>query len=272
MHLNRKITVPLIKKRKNGEKITALTAYDYPTAKIVSESGIDIILVGDSLGMVLQGYKDTMKVTIDQMIYHTDMVRRAEPHSLIVSDMPYGSYHLSVEKATENAIRLVKEGGAEAVKLEGGAERSDVIKSILKAEIPVLGHLGLTPQSINKLGGFKVRGKGEKSADKIVKDAKLLEEIGVFALVLESIPVELGKEITDQLKIPTIGIGAGKFCDGQILVIHDLTGFTGLYLPKFVRKYADLHSVISDAVQNYIEDVKKGNFPGEKESFLIGKK
>lgn len=272
MLLNTKITVSDIKKKKGKEKITALTAYDYPTAKIVSESGVDIILVGDSLGMVLQGFKNTLKVTIDQMIYHTGMVKRAEPYSLVITDMPYGSYHSSVDKAVENATRLVKEGGAEAIKLEGGRNRIPVIESILNAEIPVMGHLGLTPQSINKTGGFKIHGKLKEKAKIIVEDAIMLEKAGVFAIVLESIPKELGKEITESVNIPTIGIGAGNSCDGQILVIHDLTGFTGLYLPKFVRKYADVNKIISGAISDYILDVKSGDFPGVKESYSLHKK
>ena len=267
-----KITVLTLKKiKENGEKISAVTSYDYPSAKIASKAGIDIILVGDSLGMVLHGDKNTLKVDMDDIIYHTNMVAKAEPLSLVVSDMPFQSYHISVEKAVENAIKIVKEGGAEAVKLEGGRRRFKVIEAIINAEIPVMGHLGLTPQSINRLGGYKVQGKIKERAKEIIQDAIELEKIGVFALVLESIPMELGKKITEKVSIPTIGIGAGKYCDGQILVFYDLIGFTNLYLPKFVRKYADMHSVVYDALKKYIDDIKKENFPGDKESYHLNK-
>ncbi len=267
-----KRTVRTIKKmKKKGEKISALTAYEFPTAQILSEAGIDIILVGDSLGMVLQGRANTLKVTLDEVIYHTRLVARAEPLSLLVSDMPFGAFHISVEKSVENAIRCVKEGGAEAVKIEGGRKRFKVIEAIINAEVPVMGHLGLTPQSVHAFGGFKVQGKLEGQARQMVEDAAELEKLGVFALVLESIPMELAKEITDRLHIPTIGIGAGKYCDGQILVFHDLMGFSTGYLPKFVRRYADLHAVIHEAVQQYIEDIRDGEFPGDQESYHWGK-
>jgi len=267
-----KITVLTIKHKKEvGEKISAVTSYDYPSAKIASKAGIDIILVGDSLGMVLHGDKNTLKVDVDDIIYHTSMVAKAEPLSLIVGDMPFQSYHISVEKAVENALKIVKKGGAEAVKLEGGRKRFNVIEAIINAEIPVMGHLGLTPQSINRLGAYKVQGKVKEKAKEIIQDAIELERIGVFALVLESIPLELAKKITEKVSIPTIGIGAGKYCDGQVLVFHDLIGFTNLYLPKFVRKYADVYSVIYDALERYINDIKKGNFPGDKESYHLNK-
>lgn len=267
-----KITVLTIKNRKeDGEKISAVTSYDYPSAKIASKAGIDIILVGDSLGMVLHGDKNTLKVDVGDIIYHTSMVAKAEPLSLVVSDMPFQSYHISVEKAVENALKIVKKGGAEAVKLEGGRKRFNVIEAIINAEIPVMGHLGLTPQSINRLGAYKVQGKVKEKAKEIIQDAIELERIGVFALVLESIPLELAKKITEKVSIPTIGIGAGKYCDGQILVFHDLIGFTNLYLPKFVRKYADVYSVVYDALERYINDIKKENFPGDKESYHLNK-
>jgi len=267
-----KITVLTIKHKKEvGEKISAVTSYDYPSAKIASKAGINIILVGDSLGMVLHGDKNTLKVDVDDIIYHTSMVAKAEPLSLIVGDMPFQSYHISVEKAVENALKIVKKGGAEAVKLEGGRKRFNVIEAIINAEIPVMGHLGLTPQSINRLGAYKVQGKVKEKAKEIIQDAIELERIGVFALVLESIPLELAKKITEKVSIPTIGIGAGKYCDGQVLVFHDLIGFTNLYLPKFVRKYADVYSVIYDALERYINDIKKGNFPGDKESYHLNK-
>jgi len=270
--LEEKITiVTLQKKKETGEKITAVTAYDFPTAKIVSDAGIDLILVGDSLGMVLQGYPNTLKVNMDEMVYHTSLVARAQPRSLLVADMPFQSYHINAEKAVENAIRFVKEGGAEAVKLEGGKKRFKVIESILDAEIPVLGHLGLTPQSIHLFGGYKVQGKLKERAREILDDAVALQELGVFALVLESIPLELAQKITGSLSIPTIGIGAGKYCDGQILVFHDLMGFTSGYQPKFARKYADVQAVMQGALKHYIQDVAGGTFPADPESFHLNK-
>jgi len=268
---NKSTVISLQKKKKNGEKITAVTAYDFPTARVAADAGIDLILVGDSLGMVLQGHSDTLKTTLEEMIYHTRMVNSAAPASLVVTDMPFGSYHISVEQAVENAVRCVREGGAQAVKLEGGKKRLKTIEAIINAEIPVLGHLGLTPQSIHLLGGFKVQGKDETAADEILEEAVLLEKQGVFAIVLESIPTELAQRITARLTIPTIGIGAGKYCDGQILVFHDLVGFTDLYLPKFVRKYADVYSIIHQAIGNYIKDIQTGDFPGEKESYYLKK-
>lgn len=263
-----KRTVRTIKKmKKREEKISALTAYDFPTAQILSEAGIDIILIGDSLGMVLQGRSNTLKVSLEDVIYHTQLVTRAEPLSLVVSDLPFGACHVSLENAVENAIRCVKEGGSEAVKVEGGRKRFKVIEAILNAEIPVMGHLGLTPQSVHAFGGYRVQGKLEGQARQMVEDAVELEKLGVFALVLESIPMELAKEITDQLSIPTIGIGAGKYCDGQILVFHDLMGFSTGYLPKFVRKYIDLHEIMYETVQRYIEDIRRQSFPGDQESY-----
>lgn len=257
----------LKKKKKQGERISSVTAYDYPTARVASDAGIDMILVGDSLGMVLQGHRDTLQTTMDQMVYHTRMVSNAQPHSLVVSDMPFGSFHITPAKAVENAVRFVKEGGAEAVKLEGGRKRFKAIEAILDAEIPVLGHLGLTPQSIHHLGGFKTQGKRKDKADEILEDAIELEKRGVFAIVLESIPVELAKTVTENIGIPTIGIGAGKYCDGQILVFHDLVGFTNLCLPKFVRRYADVYSTIRNALRSYIKDIHSGDFPGQQESY-----
>jgi 3-methyl-2-oxobutanoate hydroxymethyltransferase len=268
--MDKKRTVVTLKKqKKNGTKITAVTAYDFPTASVASSAGIDLILVGDSLGMVLHGHKNTLKATVDEMIYHTRMVARAEPLPLVVTDMPFGSYHISAEQAVTHAIRFVKEGGAEAVKLEGGEKRFKTIEAIINAEIPVLGHLGLTPQSIHALGGFKSQGKLKTHADKMLEEAVELEKRGVFGIVLESIPEELGRRITDRVSVPTIGIGAGKYCDGQILVFHDLVGFTNLYLPKFVRKYADTYGIMHGALAHYIEDVRDGRFPGEAESIRL---
>jgi 3-methyl-2-oxobutanoate hydroxymethyltransferase len=266
--LDEKQTVKTLKnKKKQGQKISVVTAYDYPSASVASDAGIDMILVGDSLGMVLQGHKNTLEVTMDEMIYHTRMVSRCESFSMIVSDMPFGSYHIAPEQAVTNAVRLIKEGGAEAVKLEGGRNRFNTIKAIIDAEIPVLGHLGLTPQSIHRFGGFKPQGKLRHKAEEILDDAKELENLGAFAIVLESVPTELAKTVSEALTIPTIGIGAGKYCDGQVLVFHDLVGFTNSYLPKFVRKYADIYTSIRDALEHYKDDVEKGLFPGENESY-----
>lgn len=267
--LGKKTVLTLGQKKGRGEKITAVTAYDYPTARLASDAGIDLILVGDSLGMVLQGHANTLTVTMDQMIYHTSLVSRAEPRSLVVSDMPYQSFHVNVEKSVENACRCVKEGGAEAVKLEGGRKRFKVIEALLDAEIPVLAHLGLTPQSVHQLGGFKVQGKLQEKAREIYRDAMDLEQLGVFAVVLESIPQELAEKISSSLRIPTIGIGAGRHCDGQVLVFPDLVGFTSLYLPKFVRTYADTHALWLEALQRYIGDVQSGDFPNEEESYHL---
>jgi 3-methyl-2-oxobutanoate hydroxymethyltransferase len=265
----KKTVLTIGQKKSRGEKIAVVTAYDFPTARLASEAGIDLILVGDSLGMVLQGHANTLKVTMDEMVYHTSLVARAEPRSLVVSDLPYQSFHVSLGKSVENGCRCIKEGGAEAVKLEGGRKRFPVIQALLDAEIPVLAHLGLTPQSVNSLGGFKVQGRLREKAREIYQDALDLEKLGVFAIVLESIPQELAGKISADLSIPTIGIGAGRFCDGQVMVFHDLVGFTDLYLPKFVRKYADTRSVWLDALQRYIDDVQKGDFPGETESYHL---
>lgn len=270
--LKEKHTIKSIKcKKKRSEKISSVTAYDHPSARVASDAGIDLILVGDSLGMVLQGNKNTLQVTVDEMVYHTRLVTNAKPFSLVVADMPFGSFHVSTEQAVENAIRFVKEGGAEAIKLEGGRKRFEIIEAILAAEIPVMGHLGLTPQSVNLLGGFRPQGKLKRKADEILEDAIQLEKLGVFAIVLESIPTEVGKMISENLRIPTIGIGAGKYCDGQVLVFHDLLGFTDTYFPKFVRKYANIYSTIQDALENYISDIDSGNFPGEAESIFLKK-
>lgn len=266
-----KKTIPYIKKKKSEGGITALTAYDYPTARILSDAGIDIILVGDSLGMVLQGNSDTLSVTMEQMIYHTSMVSASAPTSIIVADMPFGSYHSDVKSAVTNAVRLIKEGGAEAVKLEGGRKRFEVLKGIINCDIPVLGHLGLTPQSVHYTGGFKVQGKIRAKAEEIIEDALELEKLGVFGIVLESVPVELAEKITKLIKIPTIGIGAGHVCDGQILVFHDLVGFTNLYLPRFVKKYADVYTNAKNAVEKYKEDIKSRKFPGKDESYYLKK-
>lgn len=259
------------KKKRTGEKISAVTAYDYPTAQVASDAGVDMILVGDSLGMVLQGKPHTLQTTLDEMIYHTRLAASADLLPLLVTDLPFGSYHLNPTQAVESAIRCVKEGGAEAVKLEGGSKRYQAITAILDAEIPVLAHLGLTPQSIHSLGGFRPQGKTKTQADLLVEEAIQLEKLGVFAIILEAIPEELGKQISENISIPTIGIGAGKYCDGQILVFHDLVGFTNLYQPKFVRRYADVYSVIRLALENYISDLRSGTFPGPNETYFSKK-
>jgi 3-methyl-2-oxobutanoate hydroxymethyltransferase len=265
-----KITVPAVMAKKSrGEKISAVTAYDFPTARIASDAGMDIVLVGDSLGMVLQGHKNTLQVTLDDIVYHTAMVARAEPRSLVVADMPFASFHVSPQQAAGNAIRCIQTGGAEAVKLEGGRKRFTAIQAILNADIPVMGHLGLTPQSIHCLGGFKVQGKLRDKAREIFEDALELERLGVFAVVLESMPLELASRITAALKVPTIGIGAGPHCDGQVLVFHDLIGFTNLYLPRFVRRYADVYTMVLQALESYKRDVEQGEFPGPQESYHL---
>ena len=249
------------------QKITCLTAYGYPTARLVDEAGVDIILVGDSLGMVVLGYDNTLSVTIDDILYHTRAVRRATRHALLLADMPFGSFHVSLDDSVRNALRLVKEGGAEAVKVEGGERRIELIARLVEAEIPVVGHVGLTPQSVNALGGFHVQGKTEDAARQVERDARAVEAAGAFAVVLESMPREVAARITETLRIPTIGIGAGPDCDGQVLVLHDLVGLTAGHAPKFVRRYADLSSEISRAVSNFCADVRGGKFPSDAESY-----
>jgi 3-methyl-2-oxobutanoate hydroxymethyltransferase len=261
-------TIPdILKKKQNKEKITALTCYDYLMAKVLSSQDIDILLVGDSLGNVKLGLPNTLSVTVDDMIYHTKPVVRGNTNALVVSDMPFMSYEISAEYAVRNAARIIKEGGANAVKIEGGEEILPQIKAILNAKIPVMGHLGLTPQGVNQFGGFKIQGKTESSRNKLISDAKLLEEAGVFAIVLEAIPVELAREISGSLTIPTVGIGAGVNCDGQVLVIDDMLGMFDDFTPKFVKKYANLSSIIKEAVKNYINEVKTEKFPDEENSY-----
>ncbi len=269
-----KVTISQLKlKKEKGEKITALTAYDFPTAKILDEAGIDIILVGDSLGMVVLGYETTIPVTMEEMLHHTKAVVRGVKRALVIADMPYLSFHLSQEESIFNAARFLKEAGAGAVKIEGASKkRLALIEALVDAEIPVMGHVGLTPQSICHLGQFKVIGKHIEEAKKIVNDALNIEKAGAFSVVLESIPLELARTITEKLAIPTIGIGAGPFCDGQILVFHDLAGFSNGYLPKFVKKYADLHKSLNKAVENYMEDVKSGRFPDDSHSYHLKSK
>ena len=246
-----------------------LTAYDYSTAGIVDKAGIDSILVGDSLGMVVQGLSDTLPVTVDEMIYHCRSVKRALNRAFLVCDMPFLSYQVSVEEAVRNAGRLVKEGGAEAVKVEGGKEVASTIAAIVKAQIPVMGHIGLTPQSIHVFGGFKVQGKMLEEAQKILGDAKAIEEAGAFAITLEGIPEDLAKLITENLSIPTIGIGAGKYCDGQVLVVNDLLGMYPDFVPKFVKQFAHLSDEMDKAIKNYIQEVKEETFPTKEHTYSI---
>ena len=255
--------------KKNGEKLTMLTAYDYTTAKLLDESGIDSILVGDSLGMVVLGYDDTLSVTMEDMIHHSAAVARGAKNALIVTDMPFMSYQTSVYDAVVNAGRLVKEGKAQAVKLEGGIEFCEHIKAIVKASIPVCAHIGLTPQSINAFGGFKVQGKGKQEAQRLLDEARAVEEAGAFAVVLECAPAKLAKKISESISIPTIGIGAGAGCDGQVLVYQDMLAMYSDFKPKFVKQYAQVGSVMKDAFRQYIDEVKSGAFPSEEHTFKI---
>jgi 3-methyl-2-oxobutanoate hydroxymethyltransferase len=266
-----RVTIPMLRAKKEaGEKITALTAYDFPVARILDEAGIDLILVGDSLGMAVLGYETTIPVTMDEMIHHTKPVVRAARRALVIGDMPYFSFHLSEEATLANASRFIKEAGARGVKIEGASPRRlKMIESLLEAEIPVMGHVGLTPQSIHHLGRFKVTGTELPEAKKIIRDAEALEKAGVFAVVLESIPQEVAREITARLSVPTIGIGAGPWCDGQILVFHDMVGCDSGYLPKFVKKYADLQTLVRTAVDAYQDDVRSGAFPGDEHSYHL---
>lgn len=265
----KKITAPVIRSRKGGDPIIALTAYDYPSARLVDEAGFDIILVGDSLAQTVLGYDSTLPVTLDEMIAAARSVRRGAKRSLVVGDMPFGSYHDSRERAVESAIRFVKEGAVDAVKLEGGLRRADAVRAIVEAEIPVMGHIGLTPQSVLRMGGYRVQGKTIEAARELVEDALALERAGAFSIVLEGIPAEISRLITNRLSIPTIGIGAGADCDGQILVFTDLVGLTFGHTAKFVRQYADTKSMISDALKRFADDVTSRRFPSETESYRL---
>ena len=264
----KKITTKrLFDMKQAGEKIAMLTAYDYTMAKILDATGIDIILVGDSASNVMAGHETTLPITLEQMIYHASSVIRAVNRALVVVDMPFGTYQGNSKKALESAIRIMKESGGHAVKLEGGEEIADSITRILSAGIPVMGHLGLTPQSIYKFGTYTVRAKEKEEAEKLVKDAKLLEKLGVFALVLEKIPAALAEQVAKSVKIPVIGIGAGSSVDGQVLVMHDMLGMTKDFSPRFLRRYADLNQIMTDAFSQYIKDVKALDFPNEKEQY-----
>ena len=272
---NGKITVPDLLQRKTltagplskSQKITCLTAYDYPTARLLDEAGVDVILVGDSLGMVVLGHDSTLPVTLEDMLHHTRAVRRGTRRALVVADMPFGSYHSDTAESLHNAVRFVKEAGAEAVKVEGGERRLELIARLTEAEIPVMGHIGLTPQSVNALGGYRVQGKTPDAAEQLFRDARAVESSGAFAVVLEAVPRELAAKITRDLHIPTIGIGAGPDCDGQVLVLHDILGLTFNQTPKFARQYANVGEMISSAVREYCNDVRSGGFPSDAESY-----
>ena len=256
-----------LKKKAEGKKISMLTAYDYPFAQIVDEAGIDGILVGDSLGMVVQGLEKTLPVTMDEMIYHTRLVARAVRNALVIGDMPFMSYQTGIEDAVRNAGRFLKEAGASAVKLEGGADVAEQIRALTRAEIPVMAHIGLTPQSIHRMGGYKVQGKTEEAANKLIEEAHIVEDAGAFSLLIEAVPMELAHRITEELSIPTIGIGAGPHCDGQVLVLHDVIGMFERFVPKFVKRYANLKDEALKAIMTYREEVEKGEFPSEEQSF-----
>jgi 3-methyl-2-oxobutanoate hydroxymethyltransferase len=267
-----KITVPSLLQRKSlrpqdQTKITCLTAYDYPTARLLDEAGVEVLLVGDSLGMVMLGHETTLPVTVDEMLHHTRAVRKGTRRALVVADMPFGSYHADISESVRNAVRFVKEAGAEAVKVEGGERRLELIVRLTEAEIPVMGHVGLTPQSLHAMGGFKVQGKTPDAAEHLIRDARAVEAAGAFAIVLEGIPRELAALITRELRIPTIGIGAGPDCDGQILVVNDILGLTFSSVPKFARQYANLAELISSAAREYCTDVRRGSFPSDAESY-----
>ena len=262
-----KVTVPAIQARKGGPKIKMVTAYDAPSARIADRAGADIILVGDTLAHVVLGFDDTLPATVDIMIHHTAAVARAKPGALVLGDMPWLSYHLSVEETVRNAGRLLREGGAEAVKLEGGRKRLPMIEALLSAEIPVMGHLGLTPQSIHTMGGYRVQGKRAEAARELLEDARALAAAGVFGIVLEGVPNVLAQVVTQEVPVPTIGIGAGPYCDGQVLVFHDVLGLYDGRVPKFVRQYARLADVATEALQHFFADVQEGTFPSDAESY-----
>jgi 3-methyl-2-oxobutanoate hydroxymethyltransferase len=258
--------------KEKGERITMLTAYDYTTAVLLEEAGVDTLLVGDSLGMVMLGYENTLQVTMDDMIHHTRAVARGRRRALLIGDMPFLSYHVSTEEAVRNAGRFIQEGKAHAVKLEGGKDVLDKIRAILKAQIPVLGHLGLTPQSVHAMGGFKLQGKDIEAARRILDDALMLQDAGVFGVLLEGVPAELARIVTEKLEVPTIGIGAGPYCDGQVLVIQDMLGMFRKMRPKFVKTYTQGGDAAVEAVREYIREVRSGVFPGREHSFTMDEK
>ena len=267
-----KVYVPALRAAKEkGEKLVCLTAYDYPTARIVDEAGVDMILVGDSMGNVIHGYGNTIPVTLDEICSATKAVKRGSSRALVIADMPYGSFHTGDNDAVRNALRLMKDGGAEAVKLEGGRNRVDLVKRLVDEEIPVMAHVGLTPQSVHKMGGYRVQAKTADAARILIEDAKMLEDAGAFSIVLELVPREVAEVVTKELTISTVGIGAGSACDVQVLVLHDLIGFTFGRQPRFVRQYANVSQVITDAITNWMEDVKTGNYPNKEESYGLPK-
>ena len=266
---NKFTTQAFLDAKKNNQKITMITAYDYSMARILDENGIDAILVGDSLAMPIQGKDSTLEVTIDEMLYHCRCVSRGVKNAMIVGDMPFLTYHINTEEAVRNAGRFIQEGKAVAVKLEGGASMAGTVKAIVRAQIPVMGHIGLTPQSVNVFGGFKVQGKEVDTAKALIEDALALEEAGAFAIVLEAVPEMLAKLISEKVGIPTIGIGAGKYCDGQILVLHDMLGLYSDFTPKFVKQYANLRGAMAEAVGNYINEVRSQQFPEKQHTFTI---
>ncbi len=263
----KRITTETLRNMKGKEKISMLTAYDYTMAQMVDAGGIDAILVGDSASNVMAGHETTLPITLDQMIYHAQSVIRAAKRSLVIVDLPFGTYQSDPQKALDSAVKIMKESGAHAVKLEGGKEIQKSIQKIVNAGIPVMGHLGLTPQSIYQFGTYKVRAKEEEEAQKLIDDAKLLEDLGAFSVVMEKIPAQLAKKVTDSINIPTIGIGAGPHCDGQVLVIHDMIGMTHEFKPKFLRQYLNLYDEITKAVGQYVADVKSLDFPNENEQY-----
>jgi 3-methyl-2-oxobutanoate hydroxymethyltransferase len=266
--MTKKVTAPMVRARKGGAKLKMVTAYDAPTARIADRAGADIILVGDSVANVVLGHDDTLAVSVDVMIHHTAAVARTKPTALVVGDMPWLSYHSSTEDTVANAGRFVREGGASAVKLEGGRKRLPMISAVLDAEIPVLGHLGLTPQSVNTMGGYRVQGKEAQAAYEMISDARALTDTGVFGIVLEGVPDVVAEIVTNEIEVPTIGIGAGTHCDGQVLVFHDVTGLgAGEYVPKFVRQYANLADDAVAALESFFADVDSGDFPGEAETY-----
>lgn len=267
MAVKRKTVLDILQMKPSGEKITVLTSYDFPFARLVDGEGVDVILVGDSVGSVFSGYDTTLPVTMDEMIYHTKAVVRGAEQALIVTDMPFLSYQTDLRDAKLNAGRLVKEAGAHAVKLEGGVNVASTIRAIVDMDVPVMGHIGLTPQSVHRMGGYKVQGREEAQACQLLADAQAVEEAGAFAIVLEGIPAELAARVTSAVSIPTIGIGAGVDCDGQVLVIHDILGLCEKYSPKFVKKFADVSGAIKAGIGDYIREVKAGVFPGDEHSF-----
>jgi len=271
-HVSRseKITVPkIIAMKKQKRKIAMITAYDYPTARIVDDAGVDIILVGDSVGMVVLGYSTTIPVTLEEILHHTKAVVRGTRRAMVVADMPFLTYQVSTEEAIRNAGRLIKEGGADAVKIEGGEEVTHIVKALINANIPVMGHIGLTPQRIRILGGYKVQGRTVEDATRLLASAKALEKAGVFSIVLELVTTEVSKIITENVSIPTIGIGAGPYCDGQVLVFHDIVGLFEAFKPKFVKQYVNAREILLNAIKEYTEDVKSGKFPQKEHSFSM---